>query len=243
MPRPRTTRIFFVYRLRLLADCLASALGPEPELELMIGSWEDPDLPQALDRWPADLALLDTRIDPDRSRSLLQLLASKYPALKVVPISLCRPEEILEWVEAGASGFLTCSVDLPRLPSALREIHQGRAPCPPEIASAVLERIQRLKGSLPTLPEPTSDQPSLNLQRSARSQAQRLTSRERDVLRLIGAGLQNKEIARRLEISLATVKNHVHRILEKLGVSRRREAFRLASDQGFLRSPSPPEDP
>ena len=237
MPPTPTIRIILVYRLRLLADCLASVLDPEPEIEIESRPWKDLDLWQALDRWPADVALLDTRIDPDRSRSLLEILGTRFPALKVVPIGLGTQEEILEWIELGASGFLDRTADLSYLPTFLHEINQGRAPCPQEIVGAVFERIQRLKGILPARPErdrvPAPPSPPRNARKGTH-----LTARERDVLRLIGAGLQNKEIARRLEISLATVKNHVHRILEKLGASRRREAFRLASDQELLQSRS-----
>ncbi len=238
MPPTRTVRIFLVYHLRVLADCLASALDPEPGLELESRAWEDPDLLQALDRWPADIALLDTRTHPNRSRSLHQILAARLPALKVVPIGLGRQEEILEWIERGASGFLDCGADLSLLRTTLQEIHLGRVPCPPEIVGAVFERIQRLKGILPTQPGQARSPGPPDAPRNARKGAPHLTARERDVLRLIGAGLQNKQIARRLEISLATVKNHVHRILEKLGASRRREAFQLASDQELLQSRS-----
>ena len=68
----------------------------------------------------------------------------------------------------------------------------------------------------------------------ALAKAPPLTEREREILRLVAAGLQNKEIAQKLGISLATVRNHVHNILEKLEVHSRLEAVLLAFRQGWV---------
>jgi DNA-binding NarL/FixJ family response regulator len=68
-------------------------------------------------------------------------------------------------------------------------------------------------------------------------QVEPLTAREKEILALVAAGLGNKEVGRRLRITVQTVKNHVHRILEKLQCHRRREAVRLAYDLGLLTEP------
>ena len=68
-------------------------------------------------------------------------------------------------------------------------------------------------------------------------QVEPLTLREREILALVAEGLSNKEAGRRLHITVQTVKNHVHRILEKLQCHRRREAVRLAYDLGLLMEP------
>lgn len=70
-----------------------------------------------------------------------------------------------------------------------------------------------------------------------------LTTREREVLRWVAAGLQNKEIAQTLDLSLATVRNHIHNILEKLGVHSKLEAVSLAFRNGWVPRSSPPAEP
>lgn len=70
-----------------------------------------------------------------------------------------------------------------------------------------------------------------------------LTTREREVLRWVAAGLQNKEIAQTLDLSLATVRNHIHNILEKLGVHSKLEAVSLAFRNGWVPRSTPPAEP
>lgn len=234
MHHQRPIRVFFLYRFRVLGDALSRALAREPTIELVSGAWAGSEISEALDRWPADLALLDSRLGSESLRSILRHLRPRFPALKIVPVGLRRQDEILDLIESGADGFVDTSADLEQLKTTVRETHRGRSPCPSNIAGAVLERILQLSSAGP--------KSTGNLQGPKRpgwlpgpgAKPQRLTPREHEVLSLVAVGLQNKEIAQRLEISLATVKNHVHRILEKMQVSRRREAIRLASVWGLL---------
>jgi two-component system nitrate/nitrite response regulator NarL len=93
--------------------------------------------------------------------------------------------------------------------------------CPPWVATVLVRRVQALAADRP---QPTH----------------RLTPREEEILDLVGQGLSNKEIAARLYIEVTTVKNHVHNILEKLGVSRREEAVaRMRANLLSGRRPSP----
>src|SRR5215831_6986083 len=116
-------------------------------------------------------------------------------------------EDVIAWAEAGAIGYVpdtAASADLVRL---IVDIHGGQQPCSGRVAAELLRRIAVTE--------------SLGIGRKAPSPAVPLTRREREVAELIATGLSDKEIARRLNISLATAKLHVHNLLGKLNVQRR----------------------
>jgi DNA-binding NarL/FixJ family response regulator len=109
-----------------------------------------------------------------------------------------REDEIVAYAEAGVSGFVPRDASLDDLVGALESAVRGELRCSPRLAMALLRRL----ASVADDPRPAS---------------QLLTRRERQVRDLLEAGLTNKEIARELGIEFSTAKNHVHRLLEKLG--------------------------
>lgn len=113
---------------------------------------------------------------------------------------------VLALAEAGVVGFIDGDAALDDLVAAVARAQRGEATCPPAIIMMLLQRIAALANRSPVAPQAV------------------LTSRERQIVQLIAEGLSNKEIARRLSIEVATVKNHVHNILEKLQVNRRSDA-------------------
>jgi DNA-binding NarL/FixJ family response regulator len=126
---------------------------------------------------------------------------------RVVAFDLPDDEEtrMLALAEAGVQGFVLAEDSLDGLLDAAAAVAAGRVACPPQVAAVLLGRVVAAGHAAP-LPHPL------------------LTSRELDVVALISRGLSNKEIARELRIELPTVKNHVHHILKKLGLTTRAEA-------------------
>ncbi|GDY23779.1 DNA-binding response regulator [Verrucomicrobiota bacterium] len=122
-------------------------------------------------------------------------------------------ERVFEAICAGASGYLLKSESLERIVAAVREVKSGGAPMTPEIARIVLDRFSRLK--------------------PARSDIE-LSTRERDVLRLLADGLTKKEIASKLGLSLHTVDNYLRRIYGKLHVNTLGGAVAKALRDGLL---------
>ncbi len=143
-----------------------------------------------------------------------------WPEAKLIVLGLDAEDEgIVDFIEAGAQGYLLKGSSPDDLVAVIRAVHEGRTPISPRVVASVLERIADLAGTRPE-PLPRDTEP--------------LTLREGEILALMAAGLSNKEVGRRLRITAQTVKNHVHRILEKLQVHRRREAVRLAYELGIL---------
>ena len=212
-------RLFVIHRSRLLSDTLATALNND-SIEVV---GHTPYLNEAIRRLrqtPADMILLEA--DSRGTSARVRQLRNTFPGLKVLPIGAdATSEHMLSCIEAGACGFVTADTSLPDLVDTLRLIQVGRAPCSPELALSVFNRMAEL--SREREEEHEAGQPT-----SA------LTPRETEILQEIDAGLRNKEIARRLDVSLSTIKNHVHRILEKLRVTRRSEAVQRAYELGLL---------
>jgi DNA-binding NarL/FixJ family response regulator len=127
---------------------------------------------------------------------------------KVIALGMPDQEEmLLEWAEAGVSGFVPRDASVEDLVSTVESAVRGEFHCTAKLAGTLLRRL--------------ACRPSAA---SIWGASERLTPRESEIVGLIDGGLSNKEIAVRLGIEVATVKNHVHNLLEKLRVRRRGEA-------------------
>jgi DNA-binding NarL/FixJ family response regulator len=166
-------------------------------------------LRRVVDLFPS-VALLDAT--SPQSLEFLRSLSAIAADIRTVALALDESgPEIVEWVEAGVSGYVSCCASLTDAVAVIESVMRGEALCSPEVAGSLFRRIRLLSSN----------------HRSPLPQA-RLTLREQEIVELIDAGLSNKEIAMRLSISLSTVKNHVHNILQKMDASRRGEAAAYA---------------
>ena len=137
----------------------------------------------------------------------VRTLAGYAPGSKIIVLGVPEAEEqVIPVLEAGASGYVTRSASVQDLVAIIRSVVSGETICSPRMAALLATRVSMLAAG------GSSARPAM------------LTPREVAIGRLIRDGLTNKEIASRLEIELATVKNHVHNILEKLRVGRRADA-------------------
>jgi DNA-binding NarL/FixJ family response regulator len=131
---------------------------------------------------------------------------------KVLALGLTEEKKrVLRYVEAGAAGYVLKDDSLEDLVKTVRAVQDDEVPVSPKIASAMMERLSDLAQMFSDIENSVTDEAGL-------------TSRELEVLELIGDNLTNQQIAEQLVIEVGTVKNHVHSILEKLNVSSRGEA-------------------
>jgi DNA-binding NarL/FixJ family response regulator len=196
-------RVFIIASVRFYREGLVEVLRERAGMDVqVVGSSSrcTDALPRLRDLEP-DCVLVDLAAC-DGPMAVRQL-GREVPGVNVVALGLQETEEsVLPLAEAGIAGYanLDCSVD--DLADVIRSVHRGEMPCPPRIVAGLLRRVAML----------SSD--------TTRSETA-LTQREQEVLVLLRQGLSNREIARALSIALPTVKNHVHKILEKLHVTRR----------------------
>ncbi len=127
--------------------------------------------------------------------------------MSVVALGLKAEPELLTYAEAGIMGYVTEDASLDELIGVIRSAARGELICSPRLAGGLVRRLAALAAAH------THD--SLKV---------RLTTREHQILALLEQNLTNKDIANHLGIEVATIKNHVHNLLHKLGVHRRHEA-------------------
>ncbi len=209
VPRPAppfVISVLIVADIRLYREGLAQALEGETGFHLA-GTAEDPAKAIAeLRAQHIDLALVDMAMAA--SGSVIRAIRGLAPDVKVVALSVAETEsDVCACAEAGVAGYVPRQASLTDLLATLESAARGEAVCSPRMAAGLIRRVAALASSQPPVITPLN-----------------LTPREREILRLLDDGLTNKEIARRLGIEVATVKNHVHNILEKLQVHRRGEA-------------------
>jgi RNA polymerase sigma factor (sigma-70 family) len=163
-----------------------------------------------------DVVLIDAAADKQGAIKTTWKIKRELPDVKVVILGLAQNEKaILDFIEAGANGYVLKESPLSELLGVITAVNNKEMPCSPAVVASVFLRLSQLSRE--------------NRRRQIPLQT-KLTQREQEILRLVAADLGNKEIAQQLNLSLSTVKNHVHNILKKLQVHHRRGAGHYVQD-------------
>ena len=223
----QVVQVFLIHRYQLLTEAIVGSLGSDGRVEC-VGTAESLDPAcERLRSLDADVVVVDASLGHREACETLREIKESFPEIHLVYLGNDSSEEVLDFIEAGASGYVSREASLAELIETLEAVSNRQTPCSPRVAASVLARIEELAAQRPKVGA-----------RKLGPRAQ-LTPRETEVLQLVAAGLRNKEIAQQLEIKLPTVKNHVHKILDKLQVRHRREAIRFAYENGLLADPLP----
>jgi DNA-binding NarL/FixJ family response regulator len=217
----QTVRLVIVSDNQLFCQCLASVMVANGDFTV-VGNATNPDegFTEAKAQQP-EVILIDIALPHNGAFELARQISLELPQVKVVILGVTVAEaDILACVEAGASGYVGKDASLDDLIAAIRAVSRGETICSPQVAHSVFSRVAELASER---------------HRRQRLDFANLTAREVEILQLIADGLSNKQIAQQLFLSLHTVKNHVHNILEKLKVRRRSEAARYAFLKGLLK--------
>jgi len=203
-PRTRPVRVMLVSDVRLYREALGRWCNRHPSVRIVAAvGHADGAVAFAREQHP-DIVLLDMRTP--ESAELAHALAHAAPGIRLVGLGLSETEDnVLAYAEAGFAGYVPRETPLDDLVAVLRGIARGEVRYSRTITASLLRRLARVTAGPGGAGVP-------------------LTPRETEIVRLIDDGLSNREIARRLAIEVATVKNHVHNVLEKLQVHRRGEA-------------------
>jgi DNA-binding NarL/FixJ family response regulator len=198
----------------IVREGLVAVLETQPDFEVV---GEAASGAQAVTQAAAlgpDVLLLDLELPELDGVAALRTIRAANPAAKAIIFTAFDTDErILAAVQAGAQGYLLKGAPRDELFQAIRVVHGGGSLLQPVVAARLLRQVSSPPAA--ALPEP-------------------LTERELEVLRLLGKGRQNKEIANELWISERTVKFHVSAILAKLAVGNRTEAVSKAAQLGLI---------
>jgi two-component system nitrate/nitrite response regulator NarL len=205
-------RILIVHPTPLVCSLFASVINERPNMEVVA---QATTVKEALIQAPnsgCNIILVSASLEHNGALTLTQKITQKYPNIKVLVVGL--PESkyvILQYVMAGASGYVLQDVAVDSLLQNIVAAEEEKALVSPTMAAALMDHVAELahiSARSYLHPEAYSE----------------LTTRELEVLELIDAGYTNQEIADKLVIEVGTVKNHVHNILKKLDVASRKDA-------------------
>jgi two-component system, NarL family, nitrate/nitrite response regulator NarL len=221
MPPDGAIRTLIVSDIRLYRDGLAELLASRGPISVVATAQSGPEVFELVREHRPDVILLDMAMA--RSRDLAGQILSFHPGSRLVALGVAETEnQVIACAEAGMAGLVTRDSSLEQVVAMVRSVAGGETLCSPRMAAALLRRVH-------TLAEQQQGPSALR---------GRLTRREVEILELMDRGLSNKEIASDLCIQPATVKNHVHHILEKLEVRRRGEAVARVRSAGGIAAPA-----
>jgi DNA-binding NarL/FixJ family response regulator len=207
-------RVVILTPFLLLGEGLAACLGGKGGV-IVEGLVQDfGDLRGALSS-KTNLILIDVSAGFEAAE--VCAIAAEHPHLTLLALGLReRRDEVLRCARAGFAAYVPRDASVDTLRNAMLAAAAGRLTCPPDIACSLMRALFHASAS------------------DKAANDNELTRREGEVLHLLGRGLSNKEIARELDLSVATVKHHVHSILGKLGVARRTQAMRRVREAPWI---------
>lgn len=203
-------RVFVVEDHAVVRQGLIALLSSAPEIEVVGFAKDGREAVERYDFLMPDVTLMDLQMPGIPGVEAIRQIRRTVPAARfIVLTTFDGDEDIYRAMQAGARAYLLKGVDMEELVETIRTVNAGRGRIPSSIAEKLAQRV----GS------------------------EALSSREAEVLERIVAGRANKEIAKDLNISEATVKSHVNSLLGKLGASDRTQAAVLALQRGIVHLP------
>jgi DNA-binding NarL/FixJ family response regulator len=203
---PQVIRTLIVTDVSLFLEGLGRVLVGYPEVLVVGSATPDQDVAALVARLHPDVVLIDATTV--RASEVVPLVTSAGSPPRVVAFAIAveDEEEVLGCAAAGVAGYVARNATVDELIAVLRSAAHGEVRCPPRVTSTIFRQVARL-APFPGAPASRAT----------------FTPRELEIVSRLDLGLSNKEIAAQLGIEVATVKNHVHNILEKLQIRRRAE--------------------
>jgi len=214
-------RVLVVDDQALVRRGFAMVLGHEPDIEVVAEAGTGLEAIDAVREHRPDIVLMDIRMpDLDGLEATSRILAGGDEDTRIIILTTFDPDEyVYRALQAGASGFVMKDIPPEDLVSAVRTVAAGGAMLSPTITRRLIGRFADQMGS----------------DRDLAGRLERLTAREREVLKALADGMSNAEIAEALFIGAATVKTHVSSLLSKLGLRDRAQAVVFAYECGLAK--------
>ncbi len=214
-PPCTTIAVALIEDNRLVREGITALLNQLPDIRVVAEQASD-DV-SALERVSPQVILLDIGLRKGDSLRIAAKVRAQFPDAKVIVMDLLPAhEDIVEFVNAGVSGFIMKDATLEDLVDTIRSVHGGSSVLPPTMINTLFSQIAR---------------DAIDRGRPEVMESVRMTPRERQVINLIAEGMSNKEIASKLHVATHTVKSHVRNVMEKLTLHTRLQIAAYANSE------------
>ena len=202
-------RLLLIEDNRLLRDGIFSILKFHKDIVIIAASGDGKNSLAKIQQLKPNVVLLDLGLRSQNSLHVVEIVKKEFPQAKIIVMDLAPVQaDILQYVKAGADGFILKDASLKDFLITIRTVSEGSTVLPPLLVDSLFSQIvdHAVREGKPKLKE-----------------AVRMTKREREVIQFLGDGMSNKEIGQKIRISTYTVKSHIHNIMEKLALHTRLE--------------------
>lgn len=207
---------------RLLRDGIITMMKNQTDIKIVGASGNQANTVIKLQQLKPDVILLDLGLRSQNSLNVVEIVKKDFPNAKVIVMDLSPVQgDIMQYVKAGASGFILKDATLVDFLNTIRAVAVGEKILPPNLATTLFSQIIEL---------------ALKNGNTKLNEAVRMTKREKEVIGFVAEGLTNKEIGIKMRVSTFTVKSHLHNIMEKLTLHSRLEIANYSYSDGTLKT-------
>ena len=202
-------RLLLIEDNRLLRDGILEILKSYKDIVIIAASGDGKNSFTKIQQLKPNVVLLDLGLRSQNSLHIVEIVKKDFPQAKIIVMDLAPVQaDILQYVKAGANGFILKDASLNDFLITIRKVSEGSTVLPPLLLDSLFSQIvdHAVREGKPKLKE-----------------AVRMTKREREVIGLLSEGMSNRVIGQKIHISTYTVKSHIHNIMEKLALHTRLE--------------------
>ncbi len=201
-------KILLIEENRILREGISALFKKQTDMKIIAAVVSTENIIEQIGTLKPDIVLLDIDLRGQNSLQLVKQIMAQFKEAKIIGMNLIELQaDVLEFIQAGVSGFILKDVDAVHFIKAIKKVNRGLKVLPPTLIGSLFQKI--------TESERTEKKTTLL------NDLIRMTAREKQVMKLVSDGLTNKEIAQNLNVAIYTAKSHVHNILEKLSLSTR----------------------
>jgi DNA-binding NarL/FixJ family response regulator len=215
-------RLLLIEDNRLLRNGILAILKPQKDIVIIAASGDGKDTLFKIKQLKPNVVLLDLGLRSQNSLHVVDILKKNFPEAKIIVMDLAPVQaDILQYVKAGANGFILKDASLNDFLITIRTVAEGSTVLPPLLVDSLFSQIV---------------DHAVREGKSKLNEAVRMTKREREVIGFLGEGMSNKEIGQKIRVSTYTVKSHIHNIMEKLALHTRLEIANYSYSSDTLKT-------